>query len=58
MEEKILSMYTKGMTTGNIESHMKGLYDMDISDSTISRITDKVLLITGTSLSGSLYGDI
>ena len=31
-------MYTKGMTTGNIESHIKELYDIDISDSTISRI--------------------
>lgn len=30
MEEKILSMYAKGMTTGDIESHMKELYDMDI----------------------------
>ena len=43
MEEKILSMYAKGMTAGDIESHMKELYDMDISDSTISRITDKIL---------------
>ncbi len=41
MEEKILSMYAKGMTTGDIESHMRELYDIDISDSTISRITDK-----------------
>lgn len=40
MEEKILSMYAKGMTTGDIESHMQELYDIDISDSTISRITD------------------
>lgn len=45
MEEKILSMYAKGMTTGDIESHMKELYDMDISDGTISRITDKILPI-------------
>ena len=43
MEEKILSMYAKGMTTGDIESHMRKLYDIDISDSTISRITDKIL---------------
>ena len=42
MEEKILSMYAKGMPTGDIESHMKELYDIDISDSTISRITDKI----------------
>ena len=45
MEEKILSMYAKGMTTGDIESHMKELYDMDLSDSTISRITDNILPI-------------
>lgn len=45
MEEKIISMYAKGMTTGDIESHMKELYDIDISDSTISRITDKILPI-------------
>lgn len=36
MEEKILSMYAKGVTTGDIESHMKELYDIDISDNTIS----------------------
>ena len=45
MEERILSMYAKGMSTGDIESHMKELYDIDISDSTISRITDKILPI-------------
>lgn len=45
MEEKILSMYAKGMTTNDIESHMRELYDIDISDSTISRITDKILPI-------------
>ena len=45
MEEKIISMYAKGMTTADIESHMRELYDIDISDSTISRITDKILPI-------------
>ena len=45
MEEKIISMYAKGMTTSDIESHMRELYDIDISDSTISRITDKILPI-------------
>jgi Transposase and inactivated derivatives len=45
MEEKIISMYAKGMTTGDIESHMRELYDIDISDSTISRITDKIIPI-------------
>lgn len=45
MEEKILSMYAKGMTTSDIESHMRELYGIDISDSTISRVTDKILPI-------------
>ncbi len=42
MEEKIISMYAKGMTTADIESHMRELYDLEISDSTVSRITDKI----------------
>ena len=37
----MLSMYAKGMTTINIETHMREVYDIDISDSTISWITDK-----------------
>lgn len=40
MEEKVLSMYAKGMTTSDIESHMRELYDIDISDSTISHISE------------------
>lgn len=43
MEEKIISMYAKGMTTADIENHMKELYDIDISDSIISHITDKIM---------------
>ncbi len=43
MEEKIISMYAKGMTTADIESHLRELYDIDVSDTTISRITDKIL---------------
>lgn len=42
MEEKIISIYMKGMTTNDIESHMCELYDIQISDSTISQITDKI----------------
>jgi len=43
LEEKIISMYAKGMTTGDIEDHISDLYGLEISDSTVSRITDKVL---------------
>lgn len=45
MEEKIFSMYAKVMTTADIESHMRDLYVINISDSTISRIMDKILPI-------------
>jgi len=43
IEEKILSMYAKGMTTADIESHIREIYGINVSDSTISRITDKIL---------------
>lgn len=43
IEEKILSMYAKGMTTSDIESHIQEIYGLDCSDTTISRVTDKIL---------------
>ena len=43
IEEKILSMYAKGMTTGDIESHIREIYGLEVSDTTISRVTDKIL---------------
>jgi putative transposase len=45
IEEKILSMYAKGMTTGDIEAHIQDIYGICVSDSTVSRITDKILPI-------------
>ena len=43
IEEKILSMYAKGVTTGDIETHIQDIYGLECSDTTISRITDKIL---------------
>lgn len=43
VEAKIISMYAKGMSTADIEEHITDLYGIEISDSTISRITDKIL---------------
>jgi len=43
IEEKILSMYAKGMSTGDIESHIRDIYGLSVSDTTISRVTDKIL---------------
>ncbi len=43
MENKIISMYAKGMSTSDIEEHIRDIYGLEISDTTVSRITDKVL---------------
>jgi len=43
LEEKIISMYAKGMTTRDIQAHIKDLYNYDISPDTVSSITDKVI---------------
>ena len=45
IEEKILSMYAKGMTTSDIENHIRDIYGIDVSDTTVSRVTDKILPI-------------
>ena len=42
IEEKILSMYTKDMTTGDIETPIQDIYGISVSGSTVSRITDKI----------------
>ena len=38
-------MYAKGMTTGDIETHIQEIYGISVSDSTVSRITDKILSV-------------
>jgi putative transposase len=43
IEQKILSMYAKGMTTRDIDAHIREIYGIEVSDSTVSRITDKIL---------------
>ena len=43
IEEKIISMYAKGMSTGDIEAHLREIYGLEVSDTTISRVTDKIL---------------
>ena len=40
IQKKILSMYAKGMTTGDIETHIQDIYGISVSDSTVSRISD------------------
>jgi putative transposase len=42
-EEKIISMYAKGMSVRDINTHVKDMYGAEISDAMISMITDKVV---------------
>jgi putative transposase len=39
----VLSLYAKGMTTGDIQAYLGEIYDTEISRDTISRITDAVV---------------
>jgi transposase-like protein len=43
LEEKIVAMYAKGMTTRDIQDILGDMYGTEISPSLISRITDRVL---------------
>ena len=43
LEEQILALYSKGMSTRDIEDHMKDIYGVDVSPSLVSKVTDKVL---------------
>lgn len=43
IEDKIVSMYAKGMTVRDIQSHIHDLYGIDISPTLVSQITDKIV---------------
>jgi putative transposase len=39
----VISLYAKGLTTGEIQAHLAEIYDTEVSRETISKITDQVL---------------
>ena len=43
VDEMVISLYAKGLTTGEISAHFAEIYGASVSKETISRITDKVL---------------
>ena len=43
IENQIISMYSKGMTTRDISSHIKDIYGFGISETMVSKITNKIL---------------
>ena len=43
VDEIVLSLYAKGLTTGEISAHFAEIYGASVSKETVSRITDRVL---------------
>ena len=43
VDEMVLSLYAKGLTTGEISAHFAEIYGASVSKETISRITDRVM---------------
>ena len=41
--DQIMSLYGKGMTTRDIATHIKDMYNVDVSPSLISEVTDAVM---------------
>jgi len=42
-DEKIISMYSHGMTTRDIQYHLKDMYNVEVSPTLISQVTDAVI---------------
>lgn len=42
-DDKILSMYARGMTTRDIQGHLEEMYQVEVSPSLISEVTDGVM---------------
>jgi putative transposase len=43
LEDQIIAMYAKGLSTRDIEKHMQDIYGIDVSPTMVSKITDKIL---------------
>ena len=43
VDEVVLSLYAKGLTTGEISAHFEQIYGAAVSKDTVSRITDKII---------------
>ncbi len=42
-DDKILSMYARGMSTRDIQAHLREMYGVDVSPDLVSRVTDAVV---------------
>jgi len=48
IENKIISMYAKGITTRDIQSHIEEIYGLQVSPTLVSNITEKIVSIATT----------
>jgi len=43
LEERIVAMYAKGLSTRDIEDQMRDIYGVDVSPALVSKVTDRIL---------------
>lgn len=43
IDKKIIGLYSLGMSYSDIQNHIKEMYDFELSDATISNITDRII---------------
>ena len=43
LEKQIMTLYARGSSLGDIRDFLEEMYDVEVSPSTISRVTDKVI---------------
>lgn len=43
IDAQILALYSRGMSYSDIQAHLAEMYDIDVSDGTISAITDRII---------------
>ena len=51
IEDKVISMYGKGMSQRDISAHIEDIYGMPLSAQSISRMTDKIIPMIGPQAS-------
>lgn len=43
LEDQIVAMYAKGMSTRDIEDHLRDIYGIEVSSGLVSKVTDRVM---------------
>lgn len=55
IDNKIINLYARGMSTRDISESVKDIYGVDVSAPTISEITDKIVLVSFKVSKQELY---